>query len=482
MDNVVFFIAGAAIAGLPLLIWFYGNIALIKSEKRSLKDKKNQLKSDADYLAMLSDELGNKKRQFDNDLQEFENKKQQIIHEYEDKTVQLLHDFENKKRQLNDDYETRTIQLKNQQQRIIDDYEHKSVQITYDFENKKRKLNDEFEKRIIKYDELLIENNNLKHDLFNLSVQLNKLDRDHAVITKHQEELNQKTNQLAHRYLVDNVSWIGNKLTSNNFITSKNRLLEVIKRCREIGFEILEDKEAEYVEELKKKYEQAVRDEFAREEQARIKAQIREEEKFEREKAKKMQEAERELALINAALEKALKEAKDEHSAEVDYWKAKASEAEENKRAISNAQMTKSGTVYVISNIGSFGDNVFKIGMTRRDEPLDRIYELSSSSVPFPFDVHMMIYCDDAPSIENAIHRDLFKMRVNKVKRKEFFHVDIDTIKNLETIRKIAEADPKKFREFEINQEEQEYWQSLHGSEEDFEFIEQTAESVMGQE
>jgi hypothetical protein len=73
-------------------------------------------------------------------------------------------------------------------------------------------------------------------------------------------------------------------------------------------------------------------------------------------------------------------------------------------------------------------------------------------------------------------------MRVNKVKRKEFFHVDIETINNLETIRKINETDPRKIRQLEINQEEQEYWQSIHGSEEDYEFIEQTAESVMGQD
>ncbi len=398
----IFFLAGAAITGLPLIIWFYGNLALIKSKKKSLEDKANSLKTNADYLAKLSTDLA-------------------------EKTKQL-------------------------------------------------------ETRKVNYDELFNENNALKQDLFNLSVQIKKMERDHATITQRHEEINQKTNQLADRYLNDSVSWIGNKLTSNNFIISKKRLLDVIERCREIGIEISEDKEAEYVDDLKKKYEQAVRDEFAREEQARIKAQIREEEKFEREKAKKMQDAERELALINAALEKALKEAKDEHSAEVDYWKAKAKEAEENKRAISNAQMTKSGTVYIISNIGSFGENVFKIGMTRRDEPLDRISELSSSSVPFPFDVHMMIYCDDAPSIENAIHRELFKMRVNKVKRKEFFQVDIATINNLETIRKIAETDSKKIHQFEINQEEQEYWQSLHGSEEDYEFIEQTAESVIGED
>ena len=78
--------------------------------------------------------------------------------------------------------------------------------------------------------------------------------------------------------------------------------------------------------------------------------------------------------------------------------------------------------MYVLSNIGSFGEGVYKIGMTRRLEPQDRVRELGDASVPFPFDVHMMISCDDAPSLENALHRESHKQRVNKVNfRKEFF-------------------------------------------------------------
>ena len=63
------------------------------------------------------------------------------------------------------------------------------------------------------------------------------------------------------------------------------------------------------------------------------------------------------------------------------------------------------GYVYIISNIGSFGENVFKIGMTRRLKPYERIYELSDASVPFNFDVHAMIPTDDAPGLEAALHR-----------------------------------------------------------------------------
>ena len=94
------------------------------------------------------------------------------------------------------------------------------------------------------------------------------------------------------------------------------------------------------------------------------------------------------------------------------------------------AQQTKSGNVYVISNIGSFGENVYKIGMTRRLEPLDRIRELGDASVPFEFDVHSMIYCDEAPGLESLLHRKFLRLQMNKVNpRKEFFRISLADIK-----------------------------------------------------
>jgi hypothetical protein len=84
--------------------------------------------------------------------------------------------------------------------------------------------------------------------------------------------------------------------------------------------------------------------------------------------------------------------------------------------------LTKSGFVYVISNIGSFGERVFKIGMTRRMEPMDRIDELSDASVPFPFDLHAMLYSDNAPEFETALHKLVQDRQVNLVNpRKEFY-------------------------------------------------------------
>jgi ketosteroid isomerase-like protein len=105
--------------------------------------------------------------------------------------------------------------------------------------------------------------------------------------------------------------------------------------------------------------------------------------------------------------------------------------AENSQRALSNAQLTRKGHVYIISNMGSFGENVFKIGMTRRDEPEDRIYELSGAAVPFGFDVHAMIFSEDAPALENMFHDAFDDLRINKVNfRKEFFRLPLDRIRS----------------------------------------------------
>ncbi|MBU5603705.1 DUF4041 domain-containing protein [Citrobacter sp. S55_ASV_140] len=176
-----------------------------------------------------------------------------------------------------------------------------------------------------------------------------------------------------------------------------------------------------------------------KEEQRRIKEQLREEERARREYEKAIKEAEKEEKAIQQAIDKATKElmlAGEEQRLVLEQklaeLQAKYEEAEaKNQRAISMAQQTRSGHVYVISNIGSFGENVYKIGMTRRLEPLDRIRELGDASVPFSFDVHAMIYSDDAPSLENHLHKVFNDKQLNKVNsRKEFFNVGIKDIKS----------------------------------------------------
>ena len=90
----------------------------------------------------------------------------------------------------------------------------------------------------------------------------------------------------------------------------------------------------------------------------------------------------------------------------------------------------KAGYVYIISNIGAFGENVYKIGMTRRLEPQERIDELSDASVPFDFDIHALIFTEDAPGLEAALHNAFESKKLNKINtRREFFAVSLDEIK-----------------------------------------------------
>jgi hypothetical protein len=295
---------------------------------------------------------------------------------------------------------------------------------------------EQFEQQVITYANLNQENLALKRDLQNIDVTLHKVQLDGDVRNQTQQRLDERSNELARRYLKETVKAVGASLNPNNFAACKDRLQDVIDRVREIGFAISAEEELQYISELRTSYEKVVKAALEREEQARIRAQIREEERLRREVERELAQTAREEAAIQAALDQALAEARDQHSAEVDLLRAKLAEAQDRaQRAISMAQQTKAGNVYVISNIGAFGSGVFKVGMTRRLEPIDRIRELGDASVPFPFDIHMMISCDDAPSLENAIHRALHKSRINRVNpRKEFFRAEFETI--LEVVRR----------------------------------------------
>ncbi len=141
-------------------------------------------------------------------------------------------------------------------------------------------------------------------------------------------------------------------------------------------------------------------------------------------------------------------------------------EAEERaKRTMSMAQQTKAGHVYILSNIGSFGMDIFKIGMTRRLDPMERVDELGCAAVPFPFDVHMMVKCDDAPSLENALHRSFHRCKINKANpRKEFFRTQIEEIHRI-VLEHCGSV------EYTADPEALEYRQTISMSEEDAEFI-----------
>lgn len=215
--------------------------------------------------------------------------------------------------------------------------------------------------------------------------------------------------------------------------------------------------------ELRLTYEYEKKKHEENEEQKEIKARMREEEKAFKEAEKAREEAENEEIRYQKALEKAKEEIGQLQGEKLEEMKLQMARLEEElenarkmkERAISQAQLTKSGHVYIISNIGSFGNDVYKIGMTRRLEPMERVRELGDASVPFPFDVHAMIYSENAPELESALHREFNDRSVNLVNmRKEFFNV---------SLKEIEEAVLKNYGEFELTKlaEAQQYHETL---------------------
>ncbi len=206
-----------------------------------------------------------------------------------------------------------------------------------------------------------------------------------------------------------------------------------IQRCRLArGYVALK------LEELHLAYEYEEKLQQEKEEQKRIREQMREEEVARRELERAKVEAEREERRCEEALQKARQEVllakgaqHDKLAAKIAELELKLADVQARERAISQAQLTKAGHVYVISNVGSFGENVFKVGMTRRLVPQDRIDELGDASVPFEFDVHAIISTQDAPALENALHRSFQARRMNRMnERKEFFRVSLEEIEN----------------------------------------------------
>lgn len=221
---------------------------------------------------------------------------------------------------------------------------------------------------------------------------------------------------------------------------------------------ITEDYKELKLKELRLAHEYANKKYEEKEEQRRIREQIREDERAQRELEKVQKEAEEKEQQYQKALEKAQKELEKAQGAELEKLNSQIAELQQqlseahevSERAMSRAQMTKSGHVYVISNIGSFGENVYKIGMTRRLEPMDRVKELGDASVPFQFDVHAMIYSENAPELENTLHKEFNDKRVNLVNtRKEYFNVSLseieEAVKNIHgaeiEFTKLAEAE-----------------------------------------
>ena len=192
------------------------------------------------------------------------------------------------------------------------------------------------------------------------------------------------------------------------------------------------------VEELRLAFEYQQKKQEEKEAQKAARAELREAARLQKEIEAQRKKIEKEQTHYQTAYEHILRQL--EQSPEDSALLAKKSELENQLQDIDKAikdidyreANQRAGYVYVISNIGAFGPDIYKIGMTRRLDPQDRVDELGDASVPFNFDVHAMIFSDDAPALETALHKAFEDRKLNMVNtRREFFHVTLDEIKDV---------------------------------------------------
>lgn len=215
------------------------------------------------------------------------------------------------------------------------------------------------------------------------------------------------------------------------------------------------------IDELHLAYEYRVKKQEEKEAQKEVRAAMREAAQVQKEIEEQRKAIDKEQTHYKNALQKLLNQIEASSSPSEDLLQKKA-ELESQLEAIDKKikeldyreANQRAGYVYVISNIGAFGENVYKIGMTRRLDPQDRVDELGDASVPFNFDVHAMIFSDDAPALEAALHKAFENRKVNMInQRREFFNVTLDEIKDVirknydKTVEFIDVPEAEQFRE-----------------------------------
>lgn len=241
----------------------------------------------------------------------------------------------------------------------------------------------------------------------------------------------------------------------NNVVALEKRILNAAKQINSANasmkLEISDRFVALKLEELHLTHEYREQLKIEKDERMELARLEREEKKLHAEASAAVKEE----AKYQALLDKARREAGADVSKIEKLELALAEAHERTERARAMAEMTRTGYVYVISNIGSFGEEIVKIGLTRRLDPYDRVKELGDASVPFGFDTHAMIYSKEAPALEAALHREFEEKRVNASnRRKEFFNVSLDDVKKA-VIRLSPEAS------FHTDREAQEWHETL---------------------
>lgn len=411
------------------------NIKLeIEKLEKILDSKKSMIENKKEILNQLEKKTKEEKSKLDNIKREF------------DKYEQNLKDFDitynNKRRKLENEYQEKYSGYCESYNRIQSEIET--------IRSEMKILNNEvIEKYYVVSDYDGITSQDCKNELILLKSEEKRLrdsDDDIMIINEPEKKklLDRSIRQIIRNFNSDcnnqilnisvkNIDVVRNRIQKSYDTLNKLYSVDGVALSEEILELKLKQATLMYTYELKHQEEKDI--------QQAIKEQMIEEAKAEREIQEQKKKIEKDLQQHLGEVNRLMKYLqKSQIDAERQLYIDKIKELEEKIKFLESDKETvlereanaKAGFVYIISNIGSFGEDIYKIGMTRRLEPMDRIKELSSASVPFEFDVHAMIFSSDAPELETLLHQHFSDRAVNKINpRKEFYHVNIDEIEQI---------------------------------------------------
>lgn len=467
------------IVGVALLILHYAEVKRLRLRSESEIREKDALltKYGIDDIIRLEAD----KRALGDAIAELQSRYQTLGEEFQKRQLALSSEFEARRQKLMGDEAERVHQFQLAQQRFATDEAELSAQIAarrrqlieideeialqeagmykplYDFGNSERYAQEierirDMQKELIKRD---------RYANFNPNWTVNGSQAE----GKRMIEQNKKGILRAFNSECDAII---SAVTYKNFGALEQRIQKSFEQLNKLntklGISLRHDYLHLKLQELRLVHEYQLKKQAEKEEQIRIREMMREEEKarieIERQKARIAKEKQHflaELAKMKARLSTAGEAEQPDLRTKIEELQSQLGDLANKEQDIENYERnTRAGFVYVISNIGSFGEHVYKIGMTRRLEPEERVHELGDASVPFKFDIHAIIFSEDAPTLEATLHREFQRHQVNKVNhRKEFFRVSLDEIES------VVKANHDKTVEFVTTAAADEYRQTL---------------------
>lgn len=399
--------------GIYLLIKRYAFDKELRAEYEKIDDISAYKKQVDDWYANQVKELGIAKKSHDDVVLSWE----------QDKTKR--EEYNQKLEDTKSELKQEVKQLKQEIKRLKTDIDIETVTFsTVDESITSEEYKSKYNLLVLEEKEIIKDNNSI--EILDETIAKKIISND---IKQLQRCFNSETDTLIRSLTIKNIETVKgriiksyealNKLFATDGIRLSKQLLEIKLKETDLMFSY------EYQKEQEKLQQKAIREQMIEEEKVRREIE-KEKEKIEKEE----NHFHKEINKLMDRLRLASEIEKQLYIDKINELNAKLKEVEESKKNVLERESnTRAGYVYIISNIGSFGENVYKIGMTRRLDPLDRINELGSASVPFEFDVHAMIFTDDAPALETTLHNTFKDKRVNMVNtRKEFFRVSLDEI------------------------------------------------------